>query len=167
MKSIYITGYMGAGKTTVGKVLAEKTGLPVYDTDEEIIKAEQRPIADIFARDGEAHFRKLEREMLAALPAEDCIITTGGGIILMEENRRLMQKQGWWVFLECSLEEIADRLKDDETRPLLSGSRKKELASIYASRLPYYREAGITIQTSGITPEETAYEIIRQISQFS
>ena len=163
MKAIYLTGFMGAGKTTIGKELAAKLALPVYDTDQEIEKREGKTIASIFAVEGESRFRELESQMLKELPKEDCIITTGGGIILKEENRNWLKENGLSVYLHCDPDEIAKRLENDETRPLLSGERKKELHELFYSRLPLYREAEWTLETTGKTVSYIIDEIIRRI----
>lgn len=163
MKAIYLTGFMGAGKTTIGRELAAKMALPVYDTDQQIEEREGKTIAAIFAEDGERHFRDLETEMLKRLPKEDCIITTGGGIILKEENRKWMKANGLSIYLHCDPDEIAKRLEDDQTRPLLNGERKKELHQLFDSRLPLYQEAEWTLETTGKTVSDTVNEVVRRI----
>lgn len=163
MKSIYLTGFMGAGKTTAGRVLGQAMELPVYDTDQEIEKQQRRTITDIFAEQGEEAFREMESRMLQELPREDSIITTGGGIILKEENRRFLAAQGYWVYLHCEPEEIAERLAHDETRPLLSGERKKDLHRIFNERLPLYSQSGIVVDTTGKDLDEIVDTITKRI----
>ncbi|MGQ0415199.1 shikimate kinase, partial [Bacillus sp. HC-TM] len=91
MKSIYITGYMGAGKTTIGKALSKELHMDVIDTDQKIEEKQEKAIRDIFAEEGEMAFREYESEMLRALPVHNVIITTGGGIIERAENRKWMK----------------------------------------------------------------------------
>ena len=160
MKTIYLTGFMGAGKTTVGKRLAEKTGLDVIDTDEVIMKKTACTIEEIFQTKGENHFRALESEVLFSLPTENVIITTGGGMVLKDENRAFMKKNGIVIFLYCSPENIFERLQDDDSRPLLKGDRKKEIKNRLEARMDKYREADYIIDTNDQTVEETVDTII-------
>jgi len=161
LKSIYLTGFMGAGKTTVGKALGEKLNLPVYDSDEIIIKKERRSIEKIFQENGEAYFRDLETEILRSLPTQNAIITTGGGIVLKKENRDFMKEHGIVIFLYCSPEMIFERLKDDSTRPLLQGNKMKEIETRLKKRLPLYKEAEYMIDTTHLTVGEAVENIIR------
>ncbi|CAM3804899.1 shikimate kinase [Mesobacillus zeae] len=160
MKSIYMTGFMGAGKSTVSRLLAEEMGLAHHDTDEEIVNAAGKSINRIFEEDGEIVFRKLESEILHVLPKENAVIATGGGIIVSEENRIFMRRNGIVIFLYASIEEILERLKEDTTRPLLQGDNKEKAASLYEMRLPLYREtADICAETGGKQAEEIASDI--------
>lgn len=149
MKAIYIIGFMGSGKTTVGKALSGSLGLPVYDTDEEITKFANKSISEIFDEEGEQHFRLLEAEVLRGLPVVDSIITTGGGIILREENRKWMRENGEVIFLYASPEETLHRLEGDQTRPLLQGIKKAKVAHMLEERLPFYLEsANLKVDTT-------------------
>lgn len=163
MKSIYLTGFMGAGKTTVGKRLGEKLNFPVYDSDEMIIKNEQRSIEEIFQECGESYFRDLETNVLRSLPTQNAIITTGGGIVLKKENRDFMKQHGIVIFLYCSPETIFERLKDDDSRPLLKGNKMKEIESRLKKRLPLYKEAEYTVDTTQLTVDEVVQKIIQYI----
>lgn len=87
LEAIYLTGFMGAGKTTVGQQLAQNMKLPVIDTDQEIVKKLNKSIKEIFEENGEAFFRDQETKILKELPTKDVIITTGGGIVIKDENR--------------------------------------------------------------------------------
>lgn len=159
MSAIYLTGFMGAGKTTIGIELAKKLDLPFFDTDEAIVKNENRPISQIFAEDGEEYFRQAETKALHSLPTENVIVSTGGGIILKEENRSYMKKNGNTFFLYCSPDKLFERLKDDTARPLLSGDKRKEIESRLEFRLPLYKEANHIIDTSDLSIEETVKKI--------
>ena len=140
---------MGAGKTTIGKMLAKELGVPVYDTDQEVEKMTGKSISDIFDQEGEAFFRSLETKVLKKLPTKECVITTGGGIILKEENCLWLAEHGNWIYLHCDPDEIAKRLVRDTTRPLLNGEKKKNLHTLFNARLPLYQKAEITINTTG------------------
>jgi shikimate kinase len=136
--AIYLIGFMGAGKTTIGKELANFLQLPVIDTDVEIEKIEGKKISDIFAEQGEEYFRELETNVLKELPTTNAIITTGGGIIKSEKNQQWMKKHGTIVFLYATPEEITKRLQSDVTRPLLLQNKQKAIDLLYKERLPIY-----------------------------
>jgi shikimate kinase len=165
MKSIYVTGFMGAGKTTAGKALGKALDLVVYDSDQEIEKEQQQTITEIFAEQGEAAFREMERLMLQKLPCEDSVITTGGGIVINEENRQWMARHGYWVYLHCDPQEIERRLEHDETRPLLSGDRKRNLQNLFTERLPLYLQAAIVVDTTGKSMDDIVKEIRTRINE--
>lgn len=163
MKAIYLTGFMGAGKTSVGKTLSKEIHVPVIDTDEVIVANEGRTIDTIFSEEGEEYFRNVETKVLQSLPLQDVIITTGGGIILRKENREFMTKHGTTFFLYCSPEHTYERLKNDASRPLLAGNKKQEIITRLHARLPLYREADYTIDTSHKSILEVANEIKKQL----
>lgn len=154
---------MGAGKTTIGKKLAKELDVPVYDTDKEVEKMTGKSISDIFDQEGEAYFRNLETKVLKKLPTEECVITTGGGIILKEENCVWLSEHGNWIYLHCDPDEIAKRLVNDTTRPLLKGDKKKELHALFNARLPLYEKAKIKINTTGKSIFSTIDEIKKSI----
>ncbi|HYK72376.1 MAG TPA: shikimate kinase [Pseudoneobacillus sp.] len=162
MKAIYLIGFMGSGKTTVGRALAKRLQLPVIDTDEEITKFTGKTISEIFKVEGESHFRILEAEMVRRLPVVNSIITTGGGIILREENRKWMKENGEVVFLYASPEETLQRLEGDQTRPLLLENKKASITNMIKERLPLYLEAtNIKIDTTG----KSINVIVQEIEQ--
>ncbi|WP_409301648.1 shikimate kinase [Peribacillus sp. SCS-155] len=164
MKSVYLTGFMGAGKTTVGQVLSHIMNIPVYDTDQEIERAEGKSVKEIFDVYGEAAFRNMETLQLKKLPANNAIITTGGGIIVREANRELLNN-GYWVYLHCRQDEIIRRLQGDQTRPLISGERILQLPALFEDRLPLYRQAPFIVDTTGKTIDFIAEEIKERIKQ--
>lgn len=152
---------MGAGKTTVGKNLAELLELPVYDTDEEITKETGKSITSIFEEMGEQAFRKMETQMLKKLPNENAVITTGGGIILSHENRSWLKNNGKVLFLYADPEEILKRLEHDRSRPLLNKDKKEAVFSLYSDRLPLYEAAAdVRINTTGKAISEIIEEIL-------
>lgn len=161
MKSIYLTGFMGAGKTTIGKALGEYLEMPVFDTDEEIEKNEKLTISEIFEQQGEGHFRASEAKILGVLPVEDAVITTGGGLVCREENTRFIKEHGIVIFLYAREEEIVKRLELDESRPLLKGDKLEKIAALYKERLPIYKQAAdYTIDTTGKEISEVVKEIV-------
>ncbi|MDP4085241.1 MAG: shikimate kinase [Bacillota bacterium] len=160
MKTIYLIGFMGAGKTTIGKDLAKQWNLSVFDTDEEIVKRTGMSIPSIFSTKGEKTFRDLETDILTKLPVDDNIVTTGGGIVLKEENRSWMKETGHVIFLDVSPQEVLRRLSEDSSRPLLNSEKEKSVYNLLNQRLPLYQStAHFQIQTDGKSPKEIILEL--------
>lgn len=162
MRTIYFIGFMGSGKTTIGKGLGRILEMPVYDTDEEIIRLTNKPVSKLFDELGEAGFRSIEVDLLKKLPVMDAIVTTGGGIILRRENREWMRENGMVVFLQATPNEILKRIEGDQTRPLLNGDKRSKLNQILEERMELYLEsADITIDTT----EKSVMTIIHELVQ--
>lgn len=154
-KPVYLVGFMGSGKTSVGLALGEFLKMPVIDTDELIEQQVGMKIRDIFNRYGEDYFRKLESDVLHGLPTQSIIITTGGGIILQEKNRIFLKNSKRTIFLDCKPEIVFQRLADDLTRPLLQNKSKAEIIKMYDQRLPFYLDCAHTIiDTSNYSIDE-------------
>jgi shikimate kinase len=156
--NIVLIGLMGSGKTTLGRLLAEKTGFAFIDTDELIETSEGRSIKDIFDTDGEAAFRQLETKYLNQLSElSDCVISTGGGIVLSEENRKSLLDLGRVYWLNPTLEALSERLKSDKSRPLLQNQNITEiLTDLLHKREALYRAcADSIIDTSDATKIES------------
>lgn len=165
-KTVYLIGFMGAGKTSIGKKLEALWGYPVVDTDEMIVEKEKMPIPEIFKRFGEVHFRKLEKETLQNLSSSSYIVTTGGGIVLDPQNRQLLKETGRTVFLYCEPKTLIERLEKDDpsSRPLLHEKSREEMIELYESRLPLYEEcASFTIDTTNLSIEEVATLIAKRL----
>jgi len=146
---------MGTGKTVTGRVLAEQTGLELVDMDSIIEERAGRAISEIFATDGEAAFRAMERELVQELAQrEGLIISTGGGIVLNPDNIADFEKTGLVVCLKASPELIFQRLEKDGSRPLLVGDKKAQIASILETRQPLYDAITRGIRLSHGTNEE-------------
>lgn len=145
--NIVLIGFMGSGKTTVGKALSAKCGKEFLDTDALIEAKEGCKISEIFAKEGEGHFRKLENAVLKSLlEAKDKIISTGGGIVAYPDNLRLLKKTGKVVYLRVKPETVVTRLEGDESRPLLMGDDKlSKIEKLLSSRRALYEEAADTI----------------------
>ena len=163
MKAIYLTGFMGAGKTTVGEQLAAQMNLPVLDTDQEIIKKLNKSIKEIFEQHGENFFRLEETKKLKELPTENIIITTGGGIVIKEENRAWMKENGHIVMLHADINTIYDRVHSDKNRPLASKKSKDELYQLYKSRESFYKDCSLLIETGQKNVEDIVKEIITRL----
>ena len=161
--NVILCGMMGAGKTTVGVKIAENTCLRLCDTDGFIVEKHGK-IADIFARYGEAHFRKIETETVRSLAKEDgLVISTGGGLVLKEENVALLKEKGKIVYLRASIDTLVRRLRADGTRPLLENATEglqDRIARLVKERAPIYEQvADFVVDVDGKTPEEIAKEI--------
>ncbi|RYM02199.1 shikimate kinase [Sporolactobacillus sp. THM7-7] len=166
---IYLTGFMGAGKTTVGAALGKTCNVPVFDTDQLIEKEQCQSVQEMFREKGEPFFRNCETQVLRKLAASKsrAIITTGGGIITNPENRRIMRSSGTVFFLYCDIRTIKKRLASDRTRPLLQRFPGDELNRLYKKRLADYLEANYTIHTTGKPVDGIVHEILSVMYQAS
>jgi shikimate kinase len=168
MNNIILIGYMGSGKTTVGKSLARLAGFTFVDTDEMIVENEQRTINEIFAEDGEEAFRNMETALIKKMISDDMknlVISTGGGMPIRFENRELLRQLGDVVYLKASSATIYDRVKDDTTRPLLQcNNPKMKISDMLHQRGPLYVEcASIIVNVDNSTQQEIAQEILRKV----
>jgi shikimate kinase len=138
--NIFFVGLMGAGKTTIGKLLAKKLKKTFYDTDHEIEKKLGVKVSVIFELEGEEGFRKRETQMIDELTnKKDIILATGGGAVLSEENRRLLKERGKVIYLNAKPQHLAKRMAFDKDRPLLQqGNMLDTLNSLYQERHPLY-----------------------------
>lgn len=156
-KNVVITGFMGSGKSSVGREVAQRLGRPFVDMDALIEEREGAPIPEIFARRGEPYFRKLETNLCRELATKrGLVIATGGGTLLSIENRRLMEERGWVICLAADLEELLARIPKDASRPLLKGDYRAEVESLLTTRLPTYAEIAVQIDTTGLTTARVA-----------
>lgn len=144
---LYLVGFMGAGKTTVGRALSRRVGWPFVDIDERIEARVRRSIASIFAQHGESYFRQQEREVLGELlPQRHVIVATGGGTFAEVDNRALMLADGGVAWLDIPLTTVFDRVPADGRRPLAADRAAMEL--LYARRRLAYAEAHVRIDAS-------------------
>jgi shikimate kinase/3-dehydroquinate synthase len=167
--NIILTGFSYTGKTKAGQVVAKKLGWKFFDIDEEIVRLSGKPVAEIFAHDGEGKFRELETRVLERVcQGTKMVISTGGGAIMNAINRRLMMDSGVIVCLEAKPSTIYRRLLKDaedpankEVRPLLSGHEPlKRIEWLKQFRQPYYAQADWTVHTDNLTLEEVADEVL-------
>lgn len=162
-KTVVMVGMMGAGKTAVGTAVARALGVAFRDSDEEIVKAANRSIAEIFERDGEGFFRARETEVLARLlRGAPCILSTGGGAFLSEANRALIQEAGIAVWLRADLDLLWQRVRHKSTRPLLRTANPREtLRLLYEARVPLYSQADITVDSNAdLSIDDMAAKVI-------
>ena len=159
---ITLTGFMGSGKTTVGKVLADFLGCPFMDLDDLIVKKAGKSIPEIFAQDGEPAFRQLEarllRQTVEKYTENTVVLALGGGAVTTPASAALLHDKSVCIYLRATLETLLARLEGETAgRPLADAS----LADRLAAREPLYEEtAHVVIDTDGLTPEEVADEII-------
>lgn len=155
-KTIVMVGMMGAGKTAVGRALAQRLGVSFLDSDAEIEVAANRTVPEIFERDGEPFFRTKETQIIERLLAEKrCVLSTGGGAFLSEQNRMNISGKGISVWLNADLELLWNRVRNKDTRPLLrTPNPKSTLQSIYDQRIPTYALADMTV----VSEEEYSIE---------
>ncbi|MBN1476707.1 shikimate kinase [Candidatus Sumerlaeota bacterium] len=161
-RNIILVGFMGAGKTAVSHLLAERLGWERIDTDDLIVECAGKSIPEIFAQDGEPHFRDLETEVIRGLgEREHTVISTGGGCVMRDGNMRALAEAGMVVHLAARPDVIMDRCEGDTNRPLLQVedpmARIQELLDL---RAPHYARAHHTVDTSDLTLEEVAEMII-------
>jgi shikimate kinase len=167
-QSIVLIGFMGAGKSSTGRALARRTGLPRFDTDEMVSARFDLPVTEIFARFGEEKFRDAETEALEQLvDAAPAIIVTGGGIVLRMANVRLLQQLGKIVSLEADEETLFRRISRRATRPLLhTENPRATLVKLLRVREPLYREAAdVRLDTSRLTHDEVAEAILKSLEK--
>ncbi len=165
-ENIFLTGFSGTGKSTVGRSVARLLGWRFVDTDELIVEATGKSIATIFEEDGETEFRRLEHEYLTEVcEAEGQIVSTGGGIVMDDRNRRLMETSGVVICLEAGLGTIHRRIlaeEDPVIRPMLSDPDPlRRIGALKAERQAGYARALWTVHTDRLTPEEVAGEVAR------
>jgi shikimate kinase len=167
MKNIVLTGFMGTGKTVVGKRLSKLLRMELIDVDTEIEKSENMTISEIFKRFGESRFREIETEMIKKLSRKNnVIISTGGGAVLKNENMDILKKSGIIVCLSATPETIFKRTSHTTNRPLLQVEDPlKRIKDLLDYRKPFYEKADIMIDTEGKTPSQIAQEIIEKIKE--
>jgi len=157
-QGVVLVGFMGSGKSVVGRELARRFGAPFVDVDERIESAAGCPIRDLFAREGEQAFREREKAALRdVLSVKGCVIATGGGAFADGGNRVLLRSYAPVVSLEAAVETLLERLAGDLGRPLLRGGDREEVVrELLSRRIPGYRTADVTVGTDGRTVEEVA-----------
>jgi shikimate kinase len=163
-KNIVLIGFMGAGKTRVAKCLARKLCRDWVSTDAVIVKQEGRPIADIFAEQGEPYFRRLEQRVVAeAAGKSGIIIDCGGGVPVNPQNMSWLKARGCVFYLAASPEVIYQRVRRQKHRPLLAGEDDPlpRIRALLAQRQPFYASADYVVDTDGRTVEDTCEDVHR------
>jgi shikimate kinase len=156
--NVFLVGMMGAGKTTLGKALAQRLEAEFVDTDKLLVERTGVPVATIFEIEGEEGFRRREAAVIAEVALRaGCVVATGGGAVLSEDNRRVMRASGTVVYLRARLESLWERTRHDATRPLLATpDPRATLAAILEKRDPLYRDAAHVVVDVGAQSAATA-----------
>ncbi|WP_409341147.1 shikimate kinase [Paenibacillus sp. MBLB4367] len=161
--NIVLVGFMGTGKSTVGQELEKALGWTLIDVDQAIVDREGMSIPDIFAQRGEAEFRAVESEVLAAIMSRPGqIVATGGGAVLAERNREIMKENGLVIALNATVETIITRVSGDTNRPLLQGNPAEFVPVLLEKRKHAYDFADVKIDTDTLTAEQIAQRIISE-----
>ena len=165
-RPLVLVGLMGVGKSTVGRRLANALGRSFVDADEEIERAADRSVGEIFETHGEAYFRDGERRVIARLMEEGHgVIATGGGAFVDAETRSLVLEKGVAVWLDCDLDMLVERTSRKDTRPLLkTGDPREILRDLKERRAPAYAEAPIHVVTDSGPHEATVLRILEELS---
>jgi shikimate kinase len=168
MKKVFLVGYMGVGKTGLGKRLANALSIPSYDLDEEIVKKEGKSIKELFENGGERRFRELESRMLKDFchQKKSFVLSTGGGTAASQGNMEAMKDAGTVVWLDIPVEMILNRLSKSEDRPLLKDVAPEDrldfIKAHFAERQPQYQKAHIKFEASDVNSAKLA-ELVEEI----
>ena len=162
--NLVMIGFMGSGKTTVGRLVARVLGREFVDIDELVVRGAGLPVAEIFRREGEESFRRREASAIddaVRYPAR--VIAVGGGAVLSADNRTVLKQAGYLVYLRASPETLGGRLGDGSDRPLLNvADRTGRIRDLLVARGPIYETAGdLTVDTDQATPEQAADTVVR------
>lgn len=162
MNNIVLCGFMGCGKSTVGKNLARKSGRKFVDMDTYIEEKAGMTVSEIFEKHGENGFRDMEHEVCLELAEmNELVIASGGGAFTFERNVNAFKNKDIIVFLDVPIEVIKNRLKNDKTRPLLQRpDRDKAMKELFDKRYPIYKKAADIVVAGQHTPLKTAYQVI-------
>ena len=165
MKNIVLTGFMGTGKTSVGKRLAKELNLKFVDTDDLIEKEAGASIKEIFAKFGEGYFRRLESKVINEISSHtDMVISTGGGAVVNLLNLETFKKSSIIISLIASMDTILLRIGNGDERPLISqGDAKEAVSNLLKVREPFYKKADFIIDTTGKTVSEVVEEILKTV----
>lgn len=161
MNNIILVGFMGTGKSVVGKKLAAKLNKDFVESDDMIEAREKMPIRDIFEKKGEPYFRRVEKEVIKeASSRKNVVISAGGGAIVDEENFNNLKNSGTLICLKASPDTILKRTKDPKTRPLLNvPDPKKKIGKLLKKREPYYNKADFSVETDNLSIEQVVSKI--------
>lgn len=161
--NLYLVGFMGTGKTTVGRAVAHKLGFQLLDTDHEIERRQGMTIPDIFAQLGEPEFRTMERQLIEhGHPSERTVVSCGGGLVVQPGMLELLKSKGVVICLHASLPTILARTARHRNRPLLAVEDPEErIRTLYAAREPIYKQAGTVILTDARPLHDLAAHVLR------
>jgi len=160
-KNVCIMGLMGSGKSIIGKDLSKYSNLKFYDTDKEIELKTKKSISEIFEKDGEAYFRKIEEKIcLELLTENNCIISLGGGSIINKKIRKAVDQNSFSIYLQVKLNNLLSRIKSSKKRPLLNNNKNKKetLQALYYQRRKFYEKADFIVNN-----DNDKYQVLKKI----
>lgn len=173
---IYLTGFMGSGKSTIAPILANTIGYSHIDIDEEIEKTSGKRISEIFSDSGEPAFRNIERKLLAAISTSDeCVVSLGGGTITNEANLSVVKSTGILIYLKADIDQIVKRLRHKTNRPMITAADgsvlpenilRERVTSMLSQREPFYNQADIIVPTGNRRVGLTVDDIVHRITHF-
>ncbi|MFV0635138.1 shikimate kinase [Mitsuokella sp.] len=168
MKNVVLIGFMGTGKTSTGRVLAQKLGISFLDLDQEIEKEYGMAIPDMFAKKGEAYFRSCEHAMVEkAAKRQNTVISTGGGTVKDPKNMEALRRSGVVVCLQADVDTILARTASKGERPVLDkedrGDRRRAIEKLIAERRALYKQADFSVDTSRLSPLQVVDEILHYL----
>ena len=171
MKPIVLIGLPGAGKTSVGEILANLMNIAFFDSDRLIEEKEKRSVAKIFAEDGEKRFRDLETALICEFDSRQCVLSCGGGLPMTPGNMDSLLKLGQVIYLKTAIDELVKRLGATHDRPLLQSKSsetdehtlRKRLCRLEKERTAVYERAELTVQTDGLSTDEVAQKILQRV----
>lgn len=168
-RNVILTGFMGAGKSEVGRLLADRLSRQFTDTDAVIEEETGLSISEIFRRYGEAHFRNLERHQVMKLAGKrNLVVAIGGGTLMNPDNMADSRKDGLLVYLRADFSKLMERVGKGGSRPLVSGSGSREvLERLFKEREAVYRQADLIVETSHLRPAEVAERIMKLIAHLA
>jgi shikimate kinase len=159
--NVVLIGFMGAGKSVCGRLLARRLGRCFVETDDMIVSRDGRPIPEIFRQDGEEAFRRLEAEAVAALGLKSAdVIATGGGLPCRPGRMEALRELGTVVWLRGDLAELLARASRTGARPMLSDRTPDEIEALYRAREPYYARAHVTVDTAGLGIDQVVARLL-------
>jgi shikimate kinase len=160
-RNIVLVGFMGAGKSVCGRLLARRLGRCFVETDDMITAREGCSIPEIFARHGEGRFRELEAEAVEALALKaGDVVATGGGLPCREGRMEALRALGTVIWLQGAPRELLARARREGARPMLDGRTDDEVLALYAAREPYYRRAHLAVDTTGLTVDQVVAQLV-------
>lgn len=158
MKNVYLCGFMGCGKSHIGRMLAKRLDRQFVDLDSYIEEKEGKPISRIFADEGEPYFREAEARYIREMP-ENCIVATGGGAVINPDTAEAAAKTGTIVFLDAGFELCYRRIENDSRRPLVMSNTKEQLSELYQTRRAVYRKRATLVVDANGVDRDIVFEI--------
>jgi shikimate kinase len=168
MKNIILIGFMGTGKTTIGRLLANRLGRPFFDSDKKIEYENNMTVPEIFTVYGEMYFRQKERAVIAKLSRyNNVVIGTGGGVVLSTESMSRLKRNGVIIALTASIKTILERTGRRNNRPLLGNTEQREqmIRKLLTERIELYQEADYSVDTTNHSPQQVITEIMAFLRQ--